>query len=85
MVWKATLLVNTLQNAVKQYVYLRLQQELIYGEMKALIAAGFTRWGTQHRLVKSVNDSKQALRQLALIDDPDFEFKYSDIVFDQLF
>jgi hypothetical protein len=38
-VWKkATLLVNTLRNALKQYAYPRLQQEIIYGEMKALIA-----------------------------------------------
>jgi Protein of unknown function (DUF 659) len=52
-VWKkASLLVNFLRNAPKQYAYLRLQQEQIYGEMKALIAAGFTRWGTQYRLVK---------------------------------
>jgi hypothetical protein len=85
-VWKkASLLVNALRNAPKQYAYLRIQQEQIYGEMKALIAAGFTRWGTQYRLVKSVDDSKQALRQLAINDDPEIEFKYADIVLDQQF
>jgi len=32
-----------------------------------------------------VDNNKQALRQLAFVDDPDFDFKHSDIVFDQLF
>jgi hypothetical protein len=83
-VWeKATLIVNSLRNAPKQYAYLRLYQEGAYGVQKALIAARFTRWGTQYRLLKAVEDSKLALRQLALADETGF--LHGDIVLDSQF
>lgn len=76
-VWqKASTIVNTLRNAPKQYQFLQREQELAYRKRKALIAAGFTRWGTQHRLAKAVKDSRQALVQLALRDDTGFELSH---------
>jgi hypothetical protein len=50
---------------------------------KALIATGFTRWGTQYQLLKAVEDSKLALRQLALADETGF--LHRDIVLDSQF
>jgi len=50
---------------MKQYQFLQRQQEQAYGKQKALIAAGFTRWGTQYRLLKAVGDLREALQQLA--------------------
>jgi hypothetical protein len=75
--------VNSLRNAPKQYAHLRKQQEIAYRTRKALIAAGFTRWGTQYRLLKAVEDSKLALRQLAISDETDFQHR--DIVMDSQF
>jgi hypothetical protein len=73
LVWqKASTIVNTLRNATKQYQFLQQQQERVYRKQKALIAAGFTRWGTQYRLAKAVGDSRQALQHLALQDDSGF-------------
>jgi hypothetical protein len=54
---------------------LRRQQVIIYGKQKALIAAGFTRWGTQYRLAKAVEDSKQALLNLAFEEESGFQLQ----------
>jgi len=72
----ATTIVNTLRNSGKQHSNLYEEQEKVYkGKRKALIALGITRWGTQYNLLKSINDSKEALRSFAFRDDADHQLK----------
>jgi hypothetical protein len=61
----ANRIVGYFNKATKQYALLREQQVKEYGRHKALILSGITRWGTQLNMVKSLLDSKQALRNYA--------------------
>jgi hypothetical protein len=46
---------------------------MVYRKQKALIAAGFTRWGTQYQLAKSVEELRQALLNLAFEEESGFQ------------
>ena len=72
----ASAIVNGFRNAPKQYAYLRQEQKKAYGQRKALTASVITRWGTQYSLLKSLNDSKAALREYADRNDIEFAFKH---------
>jgi len=68
----ASTVVNALRNSSKQHSYLYQEQEKAYnGKRKVLVASVITRWGTQYNLLKSLDDSKEALRSFAFRDDVD--------------
>jgi hypothetical protein len=69
--WKEALaIVTNIRNASKQLAYLWEEQEKLYkGKRKVLIASVITRWGTQYNLVKSLDNTKEALRSFAYRND----------------
>jgi hypothetical protein len=72
----ASTVVNTIRNSGKQHSYLYQEQEKVYkGSRKVLVASVITRWGTQYNLLKSLDNSKEALRSFAFRDDVDFSLK----------
>jgi hypothetical protein len=75
-IWQiAANIVAGFKNASKQYAFLRVEQQKEYGKRKPMIATCNTRWGTQCGMVKSLNDSKEALRRFAIRDDIQFPYK----------
>jgi hypothetical protein len=75
-IWQiAANIVTAFKNASKQYAYLRVEQEKEYGKRKPMIVTCNTRWGTQYGMVKSLNDSKEALRTFAIRDEVQFPYK----------
>ena len=68
-------LVAAFKKAPKQYHYLRIEQEKRYKKRKSVIVAGGTRWGTQVRMLGSLEKSKEALREFAFRHDVDIKFK----------
>ena len=68
-------IVTGFKAASKQYAYLRVEQEKEYGKRKPMIVTCDTRWGTQYGMVKSLNNSKEALRMFAIRDEVQFPYK----------
>jgi hypothetical protein len=72
----AQAVVKVFKNAPLQYARLRECQLLKYNEKRALCLSVITRWGTQFRLVNSLLNNKEALRE--------YIFKYAKEVPDEV-
>jgi hypothetical protein len=68
-------IVTGFKTASKQYAYLRVEQQKEYRKRKPMIVSCDTRWGSQYGIVKSLNDSKDALRSFAIRDEVQFQYK----------
>jgi hypothetical protein len=73
---EALSIVNKFRNTGKQLSLLGVEQERVYKKKKTLQTSTDIRWGSQYNMLKSVNDSREALRNFAYRDDIDNSYKY---------
>lgn len=79
--FKAALaIVNGIRNAGKQLSLLGIEQERSYKKRKALQSSTTIRWGSQYNMAKSLDNSKEALRNFAYHDDVEFAHKSSSLI-----
>jgi hypothetical protein len=82
--FKAALqIVDGSRNGSKQLSLLWIEQERVYKKQKVLQSSTTIRWGSQYNMAKSLDDSKEALRNFAYRDGVEFSSKY--LLLDPLF
>ena len=73
---EALLIVNKFRSAGKQLSLLGVEQERVYKKRKVLQTSTEIRWGSQYNMLKSVNNSKEALRNFAYCNNIDDSYKH---------